>query len=173
MMSKELALDYWTRTIDLTKFFVENISKAENLLVEGYESDDDIQVFFKSVFLSISEANLLMAQFPLIWGRKPPRHLDTRELVEEFNSLEKDLASQNAELQRLSKKKEIDAPVSEGMCALVKNSLFAGPKNTAYGSIFIGFSLFVFYLLGILSVESVFPLFGGTLLITASSLMRG
>jgi len=106
MISEEIMKDYQERTYSLHKLFRENILKARNLVVEDSPVDFATHKFICSVYESVIQAKILMKQFFMesilqcFNGEKALYdEKEKKELINEVNSLEKQLASQNEFLE--------------------------------------------------------------------------
>ena len=114
MISKEAMKDYENRAFSLTKLFMENVSKAEDLLVEDSPVDFTIHSFICSIHCSAHQAFRLAVLFWCSACTQDRDDADARELIKDFYSLEEMLTLQNKFFQ-MKLRKRARAAV---MCAI-------------------------------------------------------
>ena len=103
MISTETWDDYEERSSKLAMLFMENLSKAKDLVVEDYPVDYATHKFICSVYNSNIIAMGLVVNFGLTAMQIITREVDdanARELIKNFHSLEEKLASQNEFLEK-------------------------------------------------------------------------
>jgi len=104
MISEETLDDYQKRSKILSDSFMKNLSKAKDLVIEDSPVDFETHRFICFCYSSRYESIILWFQFSLYFVRGECDNILMTELIEEFHSLEKELASQNDTLEKLTEK---------------------------------------------------------------------